>query len=91
MHILTLSFPYPSSAVITSIEPNVPSTSYIMALGQLENIISCTAFGIPLPNVNWVTAGRSRLPDHVTSIVSLSGSNNPNYVTTQLHLGCGFS
>ena len=86
-----------ASPVITVIEPNLPATSggssnsYAIPTGLSGRIVSCTVFGVPPPDVHWATANGLPLPDHVTSVVSSSGSHDPNHVTAHLEWGRGFS
>ena len=83
--------------MITAIESNPPTTregssvSYVTPTGLSGVILSCTAFGVPLPDVQWVTAKGLALPDHVTSVMSSSGSHDLNHVTAQLEWERGFS
>ena len=101
MHVLvcyvTLLFPYSASPVITAIEPNSPTTrggssnSYVIPTGVSGVVLSCSVFGVPPPEVQWVTAKGLPLPDYVTSVMSLSGSHDLNHVTAQLKWGHGFN
>lgn len=86
-----------ASPVITVIKPNPLATSggssnnYGIPVGLSGVIVSCTVFGVPLPDVHWVTANGLPLPDHVTSITSSAGSHDLNHVTAQLEWRHGFS
>ena len=90
-------FPCLASPVVTAIEPNPPATSggssntYAIPTGQSGVIVSCTVFGVPPPDVHWVMANGLPLPDHVTSVMSSSGSHDSNHVTAQLEWRRGFS
>lgn len=90
MHLCCDVFCFTSLAppVITAIEPVPPvsremrsNDSFIIPIGRSGSILSCSAEGSPRPDVKWVTAEGTALPDHVTAVTFPSGSH---HTVTQL-------